>query len=97
MWLPGSTTEPFGNGSFGAGFALPSGAIPARQARCSHEHKSCSAHHFELVQGYREERQRQLAVAEEASLGYVAEGLAYTEKHPLITFRDWLIYQRRAE
>ena len=88
MWLPDSLN----------GMPLTSGFVQilARHVRCSLVHINRSVHHFELFQRYREERQRQLAVAEEESLGYSTELQEYTEKHPLITFRDWLIYQRRA-
>jgi hypothetical protein len=47
--------------------------------------------HRQLVMAYREERQRQEALAEHASYGYRSELRDHLEQHPMITFRDWLI------
>lgn len=54
-------------------------------------HRQCSKGHARQVWDYREERQRQEMVAEEVSLGYETEYQEYVNKHPLITFKDWLI------
>lgn len=51
-----------------------------------------------MVQAYRDERRRQEDAAEAASMGYATEWSAYVERHPLVTFGQWLRWQsgRRA-
>lgn len=78
-------------GGVGGGFA----ANPVR-LQCSPKCTHCSPHHYDLVSTYRSERERQLAVAEDATLGYSTEMMEYTENNPPITFKDWLVYGRRA-
>ena len=46
--------------------------------------------HRALVEGYRQERERQLVLAEARSAGYLTELLEWLESHPLVTFRQWL-------
>lgn len=57
-------------------------------ARCVKSHRSCSTHHAELVTGYREERLRQEIALEN-------EWHKEQETTKLITFKEWLIGNRR--
>lgn len=57
-------------------------------------HRLCQ--HRSKVHDYRAERQRQLAVAEHVSALYTTEYAEYIQANPLITFKQWLIYHRRA-
>lgn len=67
---------------------------------CAPRMRGCRADclHRRLVQDYRAERERQLAAAEAASAGYAAEWREHVERHPLVTFADWLRWHaERAE
>lgn len=63
---------------------------------CSPKHKSCSAAHSALVQGYRDERHRQEVQLEGWTGGYVGDVIQWMAKGgKLIDFRDWLKAHRR--
>jgi hypothetical protein len=51
--------------------------------------------HYQAVTAYRQERQRCEATADNAARGYRAELAYYLAAHPLPTFRQWLIGNRR--
>ena len=46
--------------------------------------------HRAIVEAYRQERQRQEALADDQSLGYATELAEWVRDHPLITFHQWL-------
>ncbi len=55
-----------------------------------------SRHHDELMRGYYSARQAQEQRAEEWSMGYATEtALFYAEEETRVTFKQWLISQRR--
>jgi hypothetical protein len=61
---------------------------------CTPRMLGCSraCRHFQLVDDYRQERQRQEATAEAVSMGYDVEHKAELVKNPLITFQNWLVH-----
>lgn len=65
---------------------------------CSPGMRSCKASclHRQSVLAYRLEREHQEQVADAESIGYATEREEWLERHPLITFRDWLIGLRRS-
>lgn len=59
---------------------------------CTPRMKGCSSRclHFLHVLAYRQERERQEEIAEQASNGYAIEHGEYVKEHPLLTFKDYL-------
>lgn len=53
--------------------------------------------HRQLVLAYRDERDRQHEVAVEASIGYQTEYEEYVAEHPLVTFKEWLKWNRNED
>ena len=66
----------------------------AEHLRCTPSHRSCSAYHASLVDGYREERYRQEMVREAECMDYETEIAEYNRTHDMITFKKWLIGSR---
>lgn len=64
---------------------------------CAPRMAGCKASclHRALVQSYKDERIRQEDVAEQLSLGYQTEFREYIASHPLITFKEWLVGNRK--
>jgi hypothetical protein len=52
--------------------------------------------HRAFVDGYRQERERQEIVAENASLGYGAEYKEWVADHPLPTLKEWMKHREKA-
>jgi hypothetical protein len=55
-----------------------------------------SCGHKQLVRSYREAREAQSAQAELEGAGYAAETASFFEENPQVTFRMWLVQNRRS-
>lgn len=67
-------------------------------APCSPRHKSCSPAHAALVDGYRQERERQEQHLEDVTGNYAGDIEHLKAKgHILIDFQQWLKANKRME
>lgn len=64
---------------------------------CAPRMAGCKASclHRALVNDYRVNRHAEEQAADAASIGYATERAEYVERHPLTTFKQWLIGHRR--
>lgn len=50
-----------------------------------------------MVDDYRDERRRQLEEADRVANGYAVEFAEYVRDHPLVTFKQWLLWRPFAD
>lgn len=67
--------------------------VPERPS-CSSKHKSCSDHHYQLVDGYRLARLAWEQEKDRLCADYGEEGRLYNEAVPGPNFKQWLVGQR---